>query len=98
MSPDAADAEATTPETAIRPAREHDDETRAGSVLGTPAYMPPEQAIGAVDQIDSRSDVFGLGAVLCAILTGHPPFRGADAESTAPAIGPGETGRRLRPA
>jgi len=52
--------------------------TRAGSVLGTPAYMPPEQAIGAIDQVDQRSDVFGLGAILCAILTGQPPYLGAD--------------------
>ncbi len=78
----AADATATTAETAIRPAREGGDETHAGSVLGTPAYMPPEQARGAVDQLDARSDVFGLGAVLCAILTGKPPYRGADAEAT----------------
>jgi hypothetical protein len=77
-----ADPGATTAKTAIRPAREWDDETRVGSVLGTPAYMPPEQAIGAVDQIDQRSDVFGLGATLCAILTGGPPYVGADGEST----------------
>ena len=51
-------------------------------MLGTPAYMPPEQAIGAVDQVDFRSDVFGLGAILCAILTGKPPFVGVDSEST----------------
>jgi tetratricopeptide (TPR) repeat protein len=56
--------------------------TQAGSVLGTPAYMPPEQAIGAVDQVDARSDVFGLGGVLAAVLTGRPPFQGETAEST----------------
>jgi tetratricopeptide (TPR) repeat protein len=54
--------------------------TEAGSVLGTPAYMPPEQAIGAVDQIDARSDVFGLGGILASILTGQPPFVGDSAE------------------
>jgi tetratricopeptide (TPR) repeat protein len=57
------------------------DPTRAGSVLGTPAFMPPEQAIGAIDRIDRRSDVFGLGAILCALLTGKPPFVGADGEA-----------------
>ena len=51
-------------------------------MLGTPAYMAPEQAIGAVDQVDERSDVFGLGAILAVILTGRPPFVGDTAEST----------------
>jgi serine/threonine protein kinase/Tfp pilus assembly protein PilF len=50
------------------------DETEAGSVLGTPAYMAPEQARGQVRQLDTRCDVFGLGAVLCEILTGKPAF------------------------
>jgi tetratricopeptide (TPR) repeat protein/tRNA A-37 threonylcarbamoyl transferase component Bud32 len=67
--------------TQIELPREDSDATRAGNVLGTPAYMAPEQAIGAIDQVDARSDVFGLGAVLCAILTGKPPYVGADAES-----------------
>lgn len=56
-------------------------ETHAGSVLGTFAYMPPEQAMGAVGQTDRRSDVFGLGAILCTILTGKPPYLGATSEA-----------------
>ena len=72
----------TAAASAIDPLRGADDATQAGSVLGTPAYMPPEQAIGAVDQIDARSDVFGLGEVLCVILTGKPPYVGEDREST----------------
>ncbi len=47
--------------------------SQAGTVLGTPGYMPPEQARGEVDQLDRRSDVFGLGAILCVLLTGQPP-------------------------
>jgi serine/threonine protein kinase len=72
----------TGAETAIQSQREPEEATRAGTVLGTPAYMPPEQAIGAIDQLDQRSDVFGLGAILCVLLTGRPPYRGADAEAT----------------
>jgi len=48
----------------------------AGSVMGTPAYMPPEQAMGQIDMLDERSDVFALGAVLCELLTGKPPYVG----------------------
>jgi serine/threonine protein kinase/formylglycine-generating enzyme required for sulfatase activity len=77
-------AEASIASTFHDPRTEADDDlhTRAGSFLGTPAYMSPEQAIGAVDRVDERSDVFGLGAVLCAILTGEPPFLANTTEST----------------
>jgi hypothetical protein len=54
------------------------DATTAGAVLGTPAYMPPEQATGAIDRVYARSDVFGLGAILCVILTRQPPYDAAD--------------------
>src|SRR5262245_11729913 len=55
-------------------------ETEAGSLLGTPAYMPPEQANGDVATLDRRADVFGLGAILCEILTGKPPYVGRSSE------------------
>lgn len=49
------------------------DRTVAGQVLGTPLYMAPEQAAGKLDEIDERTDIFGLGAILFAILTGYAP-------------------------
>jgi serine/threonine protein kinase/predicted Zn-dependent protease len=52
----------------------------AGSVMGTPTYMPPEQARGEIDRLDERSDVFALGAILCEILTGKPPYAGEPEE------------------
>ena len=50
--------------------------TVEGVAVGTPAYMPPEQAAGELDQIDERSDVYSLGAILYEILCGRPPHLG----------------------
>ncbi len=52
--------------------------TQAGRALGSPAYMSPEQAEGRTDLIDTRTDIYGLGAILFEILTGLPPHRGKD--------------------
>jgi eukaryotic-like serine/threonine-protein kinase len=52
------------------------DESQVGSVLGTPAYMAPEQAGGDVETIDRRADVFGLGSILCEVRTGQPAYTG----------------------
>ena len=81
--------------TEIRTAREADGATQAGSVLGTPAYMAPEQAQGAVEEIDERADVFGLGAMLCAILTGKPPYSGPSTDAIRLKAVRGETADAL---
>lgn len=57
--------------------------TTDGQVLGTPLYMAPEQAAGRVDEVDDRTDIYGLGAILFAICTGRPPHEAAHARSTA---------------
>jgi serine/threonine-protein kinase len=68
-------------ETVIQTARTggDSDSSLSGSVMGTPAYMPPEQACGEVDRLDERADVFALGSILCEILTGQPAFTGRSA-------------------
>jgi eukaryotic-like serine/threonine-protein kinase len=56
--------------------------TAKGKAIGTPAYMSPEQAKGDISEIDERSDIYSLGAVLYEILTGHAPFEGKNARET----------------
>lgn len=76
-------AAATAPREPVATRRSADDSAHSvhGSVMGTPAYMPPEQALGQVDRLDARADVFSLGAVLCEILTGRPAYPGTSAEA-----------------
>ncbi|MFO0796390.1 MAG: serine/threonine-protein kinase [Gemmataceae bacterium] len=86
------DPEATTGGTVIHPAPDSaGDATQAGIAVGTPAYMPPEQAVGALAQVDRRSDVFGLGAVLAVVLTGHAPYSAPTGEETRVLAARGKT-------
>ncbi len=58
------------------------DLTSEGHAVGTPAYISPEQAIGCKNLVDERSDVYSVGAVLYACLTGRPPFQAISSAAT----------------
>src|SRR5439155_21237505 len=60
----------------------NDRASLSGAIMGTPAYMHPEQARGQANLIDSRVDVFALGAILCEILTGLAPYGTGNADET----------------
>jgi formylglycine-generating enzyme required for sulfatase activity len=74
-------------------------QTRSGAVIGTPAYMAPEQAAGQAKQVGVASDVWALGVILYELLTGQRPFHGEDAEEVLRRIRREEPTppRRLRP-
>ncbi|MBI4617699.1 MAG: tetratricopeptide repeat protein, partial [Planctomycetes bacterium] len=65
-------------------------ETLDGTVLGTPAYMPPEQARGDLEKVDRRSDVYSLGAILYEILALAPPYQGRDPWKVVAQVAAGE--------
>jgi len=77
--------------------------TQEGDVLGTPAYMPPEQAAGRLELVNERSDVYALGAMLYALLTGHAPYLEPEAKRSSQLVlarilhGPPQAVRALSP-
>lgn len=83
LSPDAAD-DSHSPSRPDQRVRPDQGETIEGSVMGTPAYMPREQAAG--DPVDARADVYAIGAILYKALTGKTPYVGKTAQEILDAV------------
>ncbi len=87
------EAAGTEPErTLVRSARQEETEMRTmvGMVLGTPQYMPPEQARGETDKFDARTDTYSLGAILYHMLTLEPPISGDDIDQLLQSVSEGK--------
>jgi eukaryotic-like serine/threonine-protein kinase len=65
-------------------------QTRQGTIVGTPAYMSPDQARGEVTSLGATSDIFSLGSILFNVMTGKKPFEHSDSRSTIQAVAQGE--------
>jgi serine/threonine-protein kinase len=80
LNPDATENQADEAATTIRTDRAAGSDTGSDTFLGTPAYVPPEQARCEIGRLDERCDVFALGSMLCEVLTGKPAYTGRDRE------------------
>ncbi|MCA9234868.1 MAG: protein kinase [Planctomycetales bacterium] len=89
-----------TVELPVRPlAAEHSTATQMGLIVGTPAYMSPEQAMGQIDALGPATDIYSLGATLFYLITGEAPFARSDRRTLLEDVRAGrfESPRSIRP-